>query len=379
MKRYLLAPGPTNVSSEVLLAMAQPIIHHRAPEFAKLLEGVKRDLKWLFQTENDVLILASTGTGGMEGAVSNFLSPGDKALVVNGGKFGERWLKICKGYGVKTEEIKVEWGYAVKPEQIKAALQRDPSIKGVFTQASETSTGVAHPIREIAEVVREYDGCLMVVDAVSAMGVFDIQTDAWGLDVVVTGSQKALALPPGLAFVSVSEKGWRQAEKSNNAKFYFNFKKEREAISKNQTAFTAPVSLIVGLERSLRMFKEEGLENVFARHRRLARATGEAMKGIGLSLFPKEHPSDAVTAILAPQGYDGQQIYKDLRVKYGITAAGGQDQLKGKVFRIANIGYLDTFDAITAVAAVEMVLKGMGHPLRLGTGVGIAQEILLKK
>ncbi|MFQ5780899.1 MAG: pyridoxal-phosphate-dependent aminotransferase family protein, partial [Nitrospiria bacterium] len=204
-------------------------------------------------------------------------------------------------------------------------------------------------------------------------------TDAWGLDVVVTGSQKALALPPGLAFVSVSEKGWRQSEKSNNAKFYFNFKKEREAISKNQTAFTAPVSLIVGLERSLRMFKEEGLENVFARHRRLARATGEAMKGIGLSLFPKEHPSDAVTAILAPQGYDGQQIYKDLRVKYGITAAGGQDQLKGKVFRIANIGYLDTFDAITAVAAVEMVLKGMGHPLRLGTGVGIAQEILLKK
>lgn len=379
MKRYLMAPGPTNVSSEVLLAMAQPILHHRSPEFSNLLERVKNDLKWLFQTENDVFILASTGTGGMEGAVSNFLSPGDKALVVNGGKFGERWLKICSGYGVKTEEIKVEWGYAVKPEQIREALQRDPSIKGVFTQGSETSTGVAHPIKEIAEVVRDFDECLMVVDAVSAMGVFDIQTDAWGLDVVVTGSQKALALPPGLAFVSVSEKGWRQAEKCNNAKFYFNFKKERDAISKNQTAFTAPVSLIVGLERSLQMFKEEGLENVFARHHLLARATGEAMKGIGMSLFPKEYPSAAVTAVLAPEGYDGQQIYKDLRVKYGITAAGGQDQLKGKVFRIANIGYLDTFDAIMAVAAVEMVLKGMGHPLKLGTGVGIAQEILLKK
>lgn len=379
MKKYLLAPGPTQVSPEVLLAMAQPILHHRAPEFAKLLERVKQDLKWLFQTQNDVLILASTGTGGMEGSVSNFLSPGDKALVVNGGKFGERWLKICQAYGVKAEEIKVEWGYAAKPEAIKAALQKDPTIKAVFTQASETSTGVAHPIKEIAEVVRELEGCLMVVDAVSAMGVFDIRTDEWGLDIVVTGSQKALALPPGLAFVSISEKGWRQAEKAKNSKFYFNFKKEREALAKNQTAYTAAVSLIVGLDQSLKMFKEEGLPNVFSRHRQLARATQEAMKGIGLSLYPKEYPSDSVTAVSAPEGYDGQAIYKDLRVKYGITAAGGQDQLKGKVFRIANMGYMDTFDTITAVAAVEMVLKGMGHPLKLGTGVGIAQEILLKK
>ena len=379
MKKYLLAPGPTQVSPEVLLAMAQPILHHRAPEFAKLLERVKQDLKWLFQTENDVLIIVSTGTGGMEGSVSNFLSPGDKALVVNGGKFGERWLKLCQAYGVKAEEIKVEWGYAVKPEAVKAALQKDPSIKAVFTQASETSTGVAHPIREIAEAVRGHEGCLMIVDAVSAMGVFDIRTDEWGLDVVVTGSQKALALPPGLAFVSVSEKAWRQAEKAKNAKFYFNFKKEREALAKNQTAYTAAVSLIVGLDQSLKMLKEEGLSNVFGRHQLLARAMREAMKGLGLALFPKEHPSDSVTAVSAPEGYDGQAIYKDLRVKYGITAAGGQDHLKGKVFRIANMGYMDTFDIIIAVSAVEMVLKAMGHPLKLGTGVGIAQEILLKK
>lgn len=379
MKKYLLAPGPTQVSPEVLLAMAQPILHHRAPEFAKILERVKQDLKWLYQTQNDVLIIASSGTGGMEGSVTNFLSPGDKALFVNSGKFGERWGKICAAYGVKAEEIKVEWGYAVKPEQIKAALQKDPSIKAVFTQANETSTGVAHPIREIGEVVKAFEGTLMVVDAVSAMGVFDIQTDTWGLDVVVTGSQKAMALPPGLAFVSVSEKAWRQSEKAKNAKFYFNFKKEREGLAKNQTAYTPAVSLIVGLDQSLRMLKEEGLQNVFARQGLLAKATREAMKGLGLSLFPKEYPSDAVTAIEAPQGYDGQAIYKDLRVKYGITAAGGQDQLKGKVFRIATMGYMDTFDIITAVAAVEMVLKGMGHPLKLGTGVGIAQEILLKK
>ncbi len=379
MKRYLLAPGPTQVSPEVLLAMAQPIIHHRAPEFIKLMDRIRQDLKWLFQTQNDVLVLASTGTGGMEGSVSNFLSPGDHALVVNGGKFGERWLKICQGYGVKAEEIKVEWGYGVRPEAIEAALQKDPSIKAVFTQASETSTGVAHPIREIAEVVRRREECLMVVDAVSAMGVFDIPTDAWGLDVVVTGSQKALALPPGLAFVSISDKAWRQADKAKNAKFYFNFKKERDSQTKNQTAYTAAVSLMVGLDQSLKMLKEEGLANVFSRHRNLADATREAMKGIGLSLYPKEYPSDSVTAVSAPEGYDGQVIYKDLRTKYGITAAGGQDQLKGKIFRIANMGYMDTFDTIIAVAAVEMVLKGMGHPLILGTGVGIAQQILLKK
>lgn len=379
MKKYLLAPGPTAISPEVLLSMAQPILHHRAPEFVELLQRVKEDLKWLFQTENDVLILASTGTGGMEGSVSNFLSPGDKALYINGGKFGERWGKICKGYGVLTEEIKVEWGRTVNPADVAAALEKDPSIKAVFIQASETSTGVAHPIKEVAEIVKNYDNCLMVVDAISAMGVFDVQTDAWDLDVVISGSQKALALPPGLAFVSVSEKGWRHAEKCTNAKFYFDFKKERDAIRKNQTAYTAAVSLIVGLEQSLKMMREEGRENIFARRATMAKALREAMTAIGLASFPKEGASVSVTAISVPEGYDGQAIYKDLRVKYGITAAGGQDHLKGKVFRISNMGYLDTFDTITAVAAVEMVLKAMGYEIKLGTGVGVAQEILLKK
>ncbi len=379
MKRYLLAPGPTQVSPEVLLAMAQPILHHRAPEFVTLLDRVKKDLQWIYQTANDVLILVSSGTGGMDGSVSNFFSPGDKVLTVNGGKFGERWTKICTAYGLIPQEIKVEWGHAVDPEQIKSALQNDSTLKGVFTTASETSTGVAHPIREIGEIVKGYPNCLMIVDAVSALGVFDIQTDAWGIDIMVSGSQKALALPPGLAFVSVSNKAWAQGDKAKNAKFYFNFKKERDALSKNQTAFTSAVSLVVGLDQSLKMMKEEGLQNIFARCGKLAHAMREAMKGIGLNLYPKKCPSDSVTAIEAPEGYDGQQIYKDLRVKYGITAAGGQDQLKGKVFRIANMGYIDTFDIIIAVSAIEMVLKGMGHPLKLGTGVGIAQEILLKK
>ncbi|MEK6576259.1 MAG: alanine--glyoxylate aminotransferase family protein [Nitrospirota bacterium] len=377
-KRYLLAPGPTPIPPEVLGAMALPILHHRAPEFAKLFGSVREELKWLFQTKNDVLVLVSTGTGAMEASVTNILSPGDKALVVNGGKFGERWMKICQAYGVKVEEVKVEWGYAVDPARVEAALKNDPSIKAVYIQASETSTGVAHNTRAIAEIVRRYDDTILVVDAITGLGVFDLRTDEWGLDIVIAGSQKALMLPPGLAFMSLSEKAWRMADKAKNQRFYFNLKKERENQIKNQTAFTAAVSLIVGLKEVLRILKEEGLEKVFSRHRLLADATRKSMLGMGLSLFPKESPSDALTAVNAPEGFDGQAIYKTLREKYGITAAGGQDHLKGKIFRIAHLGYADTFDVIIAASAVEMVLKGMGYPVKLGSGVGMAQEVLMK-
>jgi aspartate aminotransferase-like enzyme len=379
MKKYLLAPGPTPVPPEILLAMARPIVHHRSADFEPVVASVKEDLKWLFQTTQDVMIIASSGTGGMEGAVSNFLSPGDRAITINGGKFGERWTKLCRSYGVLTEEIKVEWGYSVKPEQVAQLLKKDPSIKAVFVQASESSTGVAHDVKTLGEIVRNYPETLLVVDAVSAMGVFDLKTDVWGLDVVVTGSQKALMLPPGLAFVSVSEKAWRQAEKAKCPRFYFDLKRERDNIRKNTTAYTPAISLILGLQETFRMIKPEGLEEIFNRHKRLAQATREAMKAIGLSLFPKESPSDALTAVSSPEGHDGQAIYKTLRDKYGITAAGGQDHLKGKVFRISHMGYADTFDVITAVAAVEMVLKGIGYSVKLGSGVGVAEEILMKK
>src|SRR5581483_10308933 len=377
LKRYLLAPGPTPVPPEVLLAMARPIIHHRAPEFAQMFAEVREDLKWLFQTRNDVLILASSGTGGMEGAVSNFLSPGDKALCVNAGKFGERWVKLCKTFGAQVAEIKVEWGRAVDPQAVADALKKDPSIKAVYVQASETSTGVAHDVKTLAEIVKSYEGTILVVDAITALGVFDIKTDVWGIDVVITGSQKALMLPPGLAFVSVSEKAWQLAEKAKNGAFYFNFKKERDSQSKNQTAYTPAVSLIFGLQEVLKMLKAEGLEAGFARQAALAQAMREGIKAAGLSLFPKESPSDAVTAVSAPEGVDGQAIYKNLRVHYGITAAGGQDHLKGKIFRLSHMGYMDRFDVITALAAVEMVLRGLGHPIRLGSGVAKAQELLM--
>jgi len=379
MKRYLLAPGPTQVPPEVLLAMAQPMLHHRAPEFVTLFKEIREDLKWLFQTRQDVLTLVSSGTGGMEGAISNFLSPGDKALYVNGGKFGERWGKLCKTFGVTGIEIKVEWGQAVDPQVIADALKKDPTIKAVYVQASETSTGVAHDTRAIAEIVRSRDETILVVDAITALGVFDLKTDEWGIDVMIAGSQKALMLPPGLAFVSVSDKAWRLADKAKNAAFYFNFKKERDSQQKNQTAYTAGVSLLVGLREVFRILKAEGLGNVFARHARLAHATREGMKAAGLSLFPKQNPSDALTVVSAPDGVDGQAVYKNLREDYGITAAGGQDHLKGKIFRISHMGYVDTFDVIQALAATEMVLKGLGYPIKLGAGVGKAEELLLKK
>jgi aspartate aminotransferase-like enzyme len=278
---------------------------------------------------------------------------------------------------MKVEEVVVEWGHAVKPEQVDSALKKNPRIKAVFVQANETSTGVYHDIRSLAAVVKKTDA-LFVVDAISALVAHDLRTDEWGIDVMVGGSQKGVMLPPGLAFVSVSDKAWKMAESAKTPKFYFNFKKERENLAKNQTNFTSAVTLIIGLNSCLTMLQEEGLQNMFARHERLARATRAAAGALGLKLFPKESPSNALTAIEAPAGVDGQAIYKNLREKYGITGAGGQDKLKGKIFRIAHLGYADTFDVITAVAGIEMVLKGLGHPVKLGTGVAAAQEILMK-
>jgi serine---pyruvate transaminase len=377
LKRYLLAPGPTPVPPDVLLAMAAPIIHHRSPDFLPVLDAAKKGLQWLYQTKNDVLILCSTGTGGMVGSVNNFFNKGDKVLVVNGGKFGERWTKICQAYDLDVEEIVVEWGYAVKPSLVEEKLKKNKNIKGVFVQASETSTGVYHDIQALGSVVKQFDDTLFIVDAISALVAHDLRTDEWGIDVMIGGSQKGVMLPPGIAFVSVSEKAWKKAETSKMPKFYFNFKKERDNLAKNQTNFTSPVTLIIGLNESLKMLQAEGLENVFRRHEWLANATRKAVQAIGLELYPRESPSNAVTAVMTPQGIDGQAVYKNLREKYGITAAGGQDKAKGKIFRIAHLGYADRFDVITAIAGIEMVLKGMGYPVKLGTGVAAAQELLM--
>lgn len=379
LKRYLLAPGPTPVPSEVLLAMSAPIIHHRSPDFIPVLESAKNGLKWLFQTKNDVLILSSTGTGGMVGAVNNFFNKGDKVIVINAGKFGERWTKICQAYGLEVEEVLVEWGYSVKPDVVEERLKEQKDIKGVFVQATETSTGVYHDIEKLAKIVKKYDNTLFIVDAISALVAHDLRTDEWGIDIMVGGSQKGVMLPPGIAFVSISEKAWEKADKSKLPKFYFNFKKERENLKKNQTNFTSPVTLIIGLNESLKLLQKEGLQNVFKRHERLANAMRKSVQAIGLNLYAKESPANSVTAIMAPDGIDGQEIYKRLRERYGITAAGGQDKARGKIFRIAHLGYSDTFDIIIAIAGIEMVLKELGYPVKLGSGVSVAQELLMKK
>ncbi|NPA15532.1 MAG: alanine--glyoxylate aminotransferase family protein [Deferribacteres bacterium] len=373
-KNYLFSPGPTPVPPEVSLAMAQPILHHRTNQFTEVFEEAREGLKYVFQTERDVLILASSGTGAMEAAVANLFSPGEKAVCVRGGKFGERWAEICESYGVVPVNIDVEWGEAVKVEDVAKALDENPDVKAVLWQASETSTGVKHPTEELAALCRER-GVLSVVDGITAVGVFDVKTDDWGLDVVVSGSQKAFMLPPGLAFITLSERAWEAAEGSKCPRYYFDLKKELKNQQKGQTAYTPAVSLIIGLRESLKLIKDEGLENVFKRHALLARATREAMKAIGLELFSKS-PSEAVTAVKVPPGIDGAKIPKLLRDKYGVVIAGGQAKLKGKIFRLSHMGYVTRFDMVLAISAVEGILKELGYSFELGAGVKRAQEIL---
>lgn len=377
-KKFLLAPGPTPVPERALLAMAEPMLHHRTPQFEAIFKEAAEGLRWLFQTEKDVLILAASGTGGMEGSIANFFSPGEKALVVNGGKFGERWTKICQAYGLKVTEIMVEWGKAVDPKTVAEALKADPEIRGVFVQASETSTTASHPVKEIAGIVKGCENTILIVDGITAVGVYDVPMDKWGIDILVTGSQKALMLPPGLAFVGVSDKAWKFNETAKCPRFYFDFKRERKNLKDNTTAYTPAVSLIIGLREVLRAMKEEGLENIFARHNRLARATRAAMQAIGLKLLAPVSPADSCTGVFAPEGIDGGKLFKVLKDTMGVTMAGGQDHLKGKILRIAHLGYVDTFDTIVAVASIEMALKKMGYTVQLGKGVAAAQEILLE-
>ncbi|MBI4377694.1 MAG: alanine--glyoxylate aminotransferase family protein [Nitrospinae bacterium] len=377
-KKYLLSPGPTPVPEAALLTMAYPMMHHRTPQFSAIFAEVKEDLKYLFQTKNDVLILASSGTGAMESAVVNIFSPGDHALVVNGGKFGERWGKICESYGLKTIWLNVEWGRAVKSEAIEDALNKDREIKGVFIQGNETSTAVSHPVREIAEIVRQRDNTLLIVDGITAVGVYDIPMDKWGIDVLITGSQKALMLPPGLSFISLNDKAWKFNETARLPRFYFDLKKERKNLKDNTTAYTPAASLIIGLREVLKIIKSEGLEKIFKKNERMARATRNAMTSLGLRLLAPEAPAECATGVYTPEGVDGGKLLKSLRDEFGVTLAGGQDQLKGKILRIAHMGYIDTFDIITAVASIEMALRKFGYKVELGRGVAAAQEVLLE-
>lgn len=376
MKKYLFTPGPVPVPEEILLEMARPIIHHRTADFEKIFAEVRQGLRYIFQTKEEVFVLASSGTGAMEGTVANTLSSGDKALVVDGGKFGERWAKICRAFGVEVEEIKVEWGEAVDPNLIKDALQKDPSIRAVLMQSSETSTGVMHPTKEVAEITRERDDVILIVDGITAVGVFPLPFDEWGIDVLVAGSQKAFMLPPGLAFASMSEKAWKFRERSDLPKFYFDFKRYLKDAKDNTTPWTPPVTLIIGLAAVLRNFKNEGLEKLHKRHATLAQGTREAIKAIDLELYAKHSPSNALTAAVSPPGIGAGKIISGLRERFGMTVAGGQDQAKGKIFRISHMGFIDRVDIIGVISALECVLRGLGHKFDFGTGAKKASEIL---
>jgi aspartate aminotransferase-like enzyme len=376
IKQYLLSPGPTPIPNEVELAMSETMIHHRTPQFNKVFEEARRGLKKLFGTKNDVIIFASSGTGAMEAAVANLFSPGDKVLVINGGKFGERWLNIANAFGLNPINLKVEWGRAVKVAEVEKQLKAQPDIQGVLIQASETSTTVLHPVKEIASLTK--GGPLFLVDGVTAVGVVPVPVDEWGIDVLVTGSQKALMLPPGLGFISLSDRAWDRTKKAKLPRFYFDLNLERKNQQKGSGAFTPAVSLIFGLRASLNMMEREGFDKVYARHARLCRATRAAATALGLKLLAPDSPSPAATGLYLPEGIDADRVLEFLRDRMNVTLAEGQDQLKGKVIRIAHVGYMGAFDVVTAIAALEMALRKFGAEIPFGRGVAAAEEVLME-
>ena len=376
MKTRLFSPGPVTVPEKVLLKMAEPVFHHRTPEYEALFAEVSSKLRKFFMTEGDVFTLASSGTGAMETAVVNVLAKGDKAVTVRGGKFGERWGEICTAYGIETVNIDVEWGYAVTPGEIKKALETNPGVKAVFTTQSETSTGVLTDLKAIGQVTKAA-GVALVTDAVSGLGAHELRPDEWGVDIVVSGSQKTIMLPPGLGFISVSKSSWKWIERSNLPKYYWDLKKYRNSLDKNQNPFTPPVTLLVGLNESLDILLGTGLENLWKRNALVAEAMRAGVRAIGLSIFPKDY-SNVLTAINVPDGVDGGALVKVLK-KNGIFPAGGQAQLKGKIIRIAHIGYLDEYDVLTALSGLELSLKDVGYSFNPGDSVKAAQEVLVKE
>lgn len=377
-KHILLAPGPTPVPPEALLRMAQPMIHHRTPQFSQILAETGGMLRELYQTEQPVLMLAGTGTAGMESVVANLIAPGDRALVVRGGKFGDRWSELVEAYGGTPVDLDVAWGESVDPSEVEAALTADREIKAVFVQACDTSTATEHPIEELARVVRDAgDDVLLCVDGITGVGVFPLPMDEWGIDALVCGSQKALQLPPGLSTVALSERAWRRAEDNDGQRrYYLNLLKERDAqAEKRTTAWTAPVSLVIGLHEVLGGLLDEGLETVYARADRLARACRAGLEAMGMTLYSKA-PSRSVTGAWVPEGVDGARLVKYLRDTMSVTLAGGQAKLKGKIIRIGHMGYVDTFDILTAMSAIDIALDRLGHDVTFGRGPAAAAEVL---
>jgi aspartate aminotransferase-like enzyme len=378
-KLMLMIPGPTPVPEQVLLAMAKHPIGHRSGDFSNIMEEVTQNLKWLHQTQNDVLILTASGTGAMEAGIINFLSPGDRVLVGANGKFGDRWAQVCKAYGVQTEVISAEWGQALDPEQFRSQLEADKekTIKAVIMTHSETSTGVLNDLETINRHVKAHGEALMIVDTVTSLGAFNVPVDEWGLDVVASGSQKGYMIPPGLGFVVVSPKAWKAYETAKLPRFYLDLGKYKKDAAKNTTPFTPPVNLFFALQAALRMMKAEGLENIFARHIRLTQATRAAIKAIGLPLFAADNAASTAITAVAPDKVDAEQVRAVMKKRFDIALAGGQDHLKGKIFRIGHLGFVSDRDILSAIGALEATLQELGYEsFTPGAGITAAARVI---
>ena len=360
----LRIPGPTPVPPDILEAVAHPMVNHRGREFAALIQRAAERLKDFFLTKNDVLILSTSGTGGLESAVVNTLSPEDKVLAVSIGAFGERFAAIAETYGANVTMLSYDWGQAARPDDVRQALEEDPEIKAVLVTHNETSTGVTNPLEEIARVVRTADK-LLLVDAISSLGAVPLDMDGWGLDVVVTGSQKGWMVPPGLAFVAMSDRGWRAYESSKMPRFYFDLGRHRDILPRGQTPWTPTISIFFGLDIALERMTEEGLERIFARHARIGRMTREGVKALGLELLCEDErfASDTVTAIRCPEGVEVSALRNLLEDEYNVVLAGGQGKLTGKIFRIGHLGLVEEEDIRQALQSLEQALPKLGYSL----------------
>jgi len=379
IKQRLFTPGPTPLLME---AQARTLlaanVHHRTEAFRKILAETLELLKYYFHTENDVLVFASSGTGAMEGSVSNLVSPGERILVGTAGKFGERWLGLAKAYGIEAVKVESPYGHPVNIEEMKQKLAQEGPFRAVYIQATETSTAVMNDVQALGEAVKNYPETCLVVDAITGLGTTDLRPDEWGLDIVIGGSQKAVMIPPGLAFVSVSEKAWGLIAKAKLPRFYFDFAKERKNQAKGETAYTPATTLVISLHAALEYIQQLGRENLIANAALLALLTREAAQALGLKLFAACSPANAATAVCAPQGLDSGAIIKELRNRFGAIVANGQGSMKGQIFRLAHLGYYDVADLFAIVAALEIALVKLGQKVELGKGVRAAQEAYLR-
>jgi aspartate aminotransferase-like enzyme len=373
-KQRLLTPGPTPLYPPALHAMMASDIHHRTEDFRRVYRSCLADLKEVMATVNDVLLFAASGTGAMDASVSNLFSRGDKVIVCCAGKFGERWAEIAKAYGLDANVLTVPYGQVVSPAQVEAALAAEPATKGVFVQASETSTGAAHDMRAMAAAIAKTPA-IFIVDAITGLGTMPLDIDGWGLDVVIGGSQKAFMIPPGLAFLSISPKAWKLAETATLPHYYFNLKKEKKSGDAGESSWTPSTALILALGEALRYVKEIGMANLVKNAQLLAEATRAAVLKLGLELFAAGSPGSSVTAVKAPAGLDSGVIVKEFRSRFGAIIANGQGSMKGQIFRIAHLGYFDFMDLFAVIAGLELILKANGRPVEFGAGVAAAEEI----